>query len=186
MKKRLLVILSIVLAIAGLGIFARTRVPSAPTPEPATDDPYLSVPGSANPCAYTWAYKDLPEIGAEFQAGARAVLPEAKAHATAFGENCVAADGSATFNAMETDFYLLSAVDDLYDNERLGEVVEKILVITDGFAPPRVPGRQAGFVEFTFWNGSEQRILRVPISEGKQFREQGLHGAQLLEAIETQ
>jgi hypothetical protein len=158
---------------------------SAETPAPPTDTPAVTV--SANqPCAYTWAYQDLPEISAEFEDAVKTVLPEANAHATAFGEDCTAADGSSTFGAMETDFYVILSVADLGDDELLGKLIEQALPILDGFAPPRVPGPKEGFVEFTFRDGEEQRVLRVPIPLGRKLREQGLHGAELVAAIESQ
>jgi hypothetical protein len=82
-------------------------------------------------------------------------------------------------------FYLRIPVADLNDNETLGTLVENILSITDRFDHSRIPGPKDGFVEFTFLNGAEQRIVRVQIPLGKQLREQGLHGAELLKALET-
>lgn len=185
MRNKIALTLLIVLVLAGAGMFIRARGTAVPAPEPTVEDPYLSQPSSENQCAYVWAYKDLPDVNADFQKAVRTILPEAETHATAFGEDCASADGSAVFSAMETDFYVLSAAADLYDNETLGSIVERILAETDNFAPPRVPGGQLGFVEFTFWNGTEQRILRVSIAEGKELRERGLRGADLLAAIET-
>ena len=113
------------------------------------------------------------------------VIPEADAHATAYGENCVHEDGSATFGAMQTDFYVIIPVVGLNDDETLAKYIEQVLLIVDGFAPPRVPGPKDGFVEFTFRKGEEQRILRVPIPLGRQLREQGLQGIELIQALET-
>jgi hypothetical protein len=41
-------------------------------------------------------------------------------------------------------------------------------------------------VEFTFQNGGEQRVVRVPLPLGRQLREQGLRGAELLAALKNQ
>ena len=178
MKKRTIGILAI-LAAAGASVFALAQGMLTPETTPAIPDT------PSQPCAYTWAYENLPDITAELQAAIEKILPEAEAHATAFGEDCVAQDGSVTFGAMETDFYLRVPVSDLYDDETLGSFVEQVLSITDGFESPRVPGPKDGFVEFTFLNGTEQRIVRVQIPLGKQMRGQGLHGAELLNALET-
>lgn len=186
MKKRTIGILTFVTA-AGAGIFALAQTTLAPTKSPPVveNGPSPTVAAPSGPCAYTWAYESLPEISAEFQTAIQTIIPEAEAHATAFGEDCVYEDGSATFGAMQTDFYLRVPVSDLFDDEALGSFIEKVLSITDGFASPRVPGPQEGFVEFTFLNGTEQRIVRVPIPMGKRVREQGLRGAELLKALEN-
>ena len=185
MKKRTIGILAI-LAAAGASFFALAQGALTPKTAPAIPDtpsPIAAAP--SQPCAYTWAYENLPDITAELQAAIQKILPEAEARATAFGEDCVAQDGSATFGTMETDFYFIISVGDLADNETLGTLIEQALSVTDDFASPRVPGPQAGFVEFTFRTGTEQRVVRVPIPLGKRLREQGLRGAELLKAIET-
>jgi hypothetical protein len=184
-SKRTIGILA-VLTTAAASVFALTQGKlSAERRVPPADTPAVTV--SANqPCAYTWAYKDLPEISAEFEDAVKTVLPEANAHALAFGEDCTAADGSSTFGAMETDFYVILSVTDLDDDWSLGNFIEQILPILDGFAPPRVPGPNEGFVEFTFRSGENQRVLRISLPLGRELREQGLHGAELVAAIEAQ
>jgi hypothetical protein len=185
MKTRTIIPIGL-LAAAGIGIFALMRpAPDTKSPQVNAGANTLTEINAPRQCAYTWAYKDLPEISAEFQAEVRTVIPEAEAHATAYGENCVYEDGNATFSAMETDFYIIIPMNDLTDNETLATYIEQILPIVDGFSPPRVPGPNEGFVEFTFRNGEEQHILRVPIPLGRQVRERGLHGAELILALET-
>jgi hypothetical protein len=186
LKTRVLVPLTLLVA-AGMGIFALTRTtPEAKSTTIGTEEPTLENASAPKQCAYTWAYKDLPEINTELQAEVQAVIPNAEAHATAYGENCVYEDGSANFSAMETDFYVIIPVDELADNKSLAKVIEQILPIVDGYAPPRVPGPNDGFVEFVFRHGEEQRILRIPIPLGRHLRNQGLHGAELIQALETQ
>jgi hypothetical protein len=182
-KKRIIGALAVVTA-AAASLFALGQGTfTANTPAPPTEPP-TALAAASQPCAYTWAYKDLPEISAEFEAAVRAVHSEASARAVAFGEDCVAADGSATFGAMETDFYVILSAADLTNDETLGNFIEQILPIMDDFATPRVPGPKEGFVEFTFRNGDNQRVIRVPIPLGRQLREQGLRGAELIGAIE--
>ena len=188
MKSRTVGILTLLVA-AGTGIFAlaqNTLSPANPPPTSVSELPPTTEPSAPGQCYYNWAYEELPDISAEFQTAVRTVVPEAEARATAFGENCVYQDGSATFGAMETDFYVVISVSDLTDNETLGTLIEKIIPILDGFTPPRVPGPKEGFVEFTFRNGENQRVLRVPIPLGRQLREQGLRGAELIGAIDAQ
>lgn len=187
MKKRTVGILTLLVA-AGAGIFALAQNTLSPLKSPPTgisELPPTTEASALGQCYYNWAYEELPDISAEFQSAVRAVIPEAEARATAFGENCVYENGSATFSAMETDFYVALPVSDLTDKEMLGTLIEHILPILDGFASPRVPGPREGFVEIIFRNGDEQSIVRVPIPLGKQLREQGLHGAGLIQALET-
>src|SRR5215204_2146767 len=64
-------------------------------------------------CGYQWAYKDMPELNEPFDEAIKIINTDAKAWATAFGEDCVYADGHTDFSAMETDFYVHLPVADL-------------------------------------------------------------------------
>jgi len=186
MKKRTIGILAI-LAAAGASFFALAQGALTPKTAPAIPDtpsPIAAAP--SQPCAYTWAYENLPDITAELQAAIQKILPEAEARATAFGEDCVAQNGSAAFSAMETDFYIRVLVTDLNDDVALGNLIEQLLPMIDQFPRERLLGPNDGFVEFTFFLlGDAQRVVRVPIPLGRQLREQGLRGAELLQALET-
>lgn len=186
MKKRTIGILTALTA-AAASLFALTQgTLTADISAPLTETPTETSPAVPQPCAYTWAYKDLPEVSAELQAAVQAILPEASAHAAAFGEDCVASDGSATFGAMETDFYLRIPVADLNDDAALGNLIGQLLpILLDQFPRERLLGPKDGFVEFTFFLGENQRVLRVPIPLGKELREQGLNGAELMNAIHS-
>lgn len=186
MQKRTIGILTFITA-AGAGIFALAQgALTSDSSSPVTETPSPTVVAAYQPCAYTWAYEDLPEISAELQAAIQSVLPEASAHATAFGEDCVAADGSATFGAMQTDFYIRILVTDLNDDAMLGNLIEQLLPIMDQFPRERLRGPKDGFVEFTFFLfGDAQRVIRVPIPLGRELREKGLSGAELIKAIGT-
>jgi len=158
--------------------------PSVLTEEPLAIDITPSVESSSQ-CAYTWAYKDLPEISAEFKAAVKALLPEADGHASAFGEDCLSADGRAvSFGAMETDFYVIIPVSDLNDNDALGNVVAQLLPIMDNFPLSKLSGPKEGFLEITFRAGEDQRVFRIPLPRGRELREQSLSGVKLIEAIQ--
>lgn len=186
MKKSTIGILTLITA-AGAGIFAVAQSALTPTVSPPAieNGPSPTVSGAPGQCSYSWAYESLPEITTEFQAAVQILIPEAEARASAFGENCVREDGSSTFGAMETDFYVTISVADLHNNDALGNLVEQILSVTDGFDHSRIPGPKDGFVEVIFQSGTERRIVRVPIPLGKQLREQGLRGAELFKAVEN-
>ena len=193
MKKRISVLL-ILLTAAGASLFTWTRRAPLETdtdrlPQPAgTDEPLVIAvtPGveTSNPCAFTWAYRDLPDVSAELESALKAVIPEASAHVSAFGEDCVSADGRAVrFSALETDFYVVIPVADLQDNETLGNRIAQILPLMDNFPLSNVSGPKEGFLEIVFRAGEDQRVFRIPLPLGRELREQGLRGAELIGAI---
>lgn len=192
MNKKVVMIL-VTVAAAGASIFALTKSNPVQDEPIATFTPRViltetpSPTAEYKPCYFVWATQELPEISADFQSAVQATLPEAEARANAYGENCVAEDGSYTFGAMETDFYVTIPVADLTNKETLGAIVEQVLVIViEQFPHPIVPGPQDGFVEFSFVAGTETHILLAPISLASELLEKGLRGAELLEALETQ
>jgi hypothetical protein len=185
-KKSTIGILTAITAVAASIYMLTQGNLSADISTSPTETPTPTVASVTQPCAYTWAYQDLPEISAAFESAVQAIVPEAEAHATAFGEDCVAADGSAAFGAMETDFYIRIPVTDLNDDATLGNLVEQLLPVMDQFPHERLSGPKDGFVEFDFLLGESQRVIRVQIPMIQPLRERGLHGAELLQAIEVQ
>lgn len=180
----LVILLSTILA----GTYAALRAGSSTTfatPPPETlltntfTDTPTPTPGYEG-CAYMWAYQDLPEISAQLDQAIKEIIPEASAHATAFGEDCVYADGRRVFGAMETDIYVTLPVDDLNDTEALGDQVAGIMtVILQRFPPGSVPGGTDGFVEFRFEaSDGGSTILRVAISRYRH-EAQGMTGSEL-------
>jgi len=120
-------------------------------------------------CAYQWAYEDLPELSKQLQEEIMTLNLEATAWATAFGEDCVYADGHADFSAMETDFYVQLPVTDLADFESFGNWMTQVMQVVEGSPRDLLSGPQAGFVEFKFTKSdTEFLFVRVPI---QQFRE---------------
>jgi len=136
-------------------------------------------------CGYQWAYKDIPEISQLLDEAIKAIDPEAKAWATAFGENCVYADGHATFGAMETDFYIHVPAIDLSDFESFGNWIAKAMAIVEGLPHELLAGPMPGFVEFWFIkNDTKHVIVRVPIQK---FRDEsvGKSGEELFRLFYT-
>lgn len=183
----------VVLAAAGASVFALSRGGPGPAETPPATAPEITAAASPSPtaeykpCYFVWATQELPEVSEEFEAAVQDVLPEAEARANAYGENCVAEDGSFTFGALETDFYIKLAVGSLTEEGLLGEMVGQVLaIVIEEFPRPTVPGGQDGFVEFTFTAGDETHILRAPIPLAKELLEQGLRGAELWRALEKQ
>lgn len=114
-------------------------------------------------CGYMWAYRDSPELTEKLDIAVRAINPNASAHAELFGEDCVYADGSATFGAMETDFYVQLPVDYLTDEEAFGNWMAQVLSLITQIPKEEIQGNY-GFVEFSFIKSETERIiLRAPI-----------------------
>jgi hypothetical protein len=137
------------------------------------------------PCAFMWASEPLPDVSAHVQAALNtAGLSEATVQAEAYGENCVEGSGKVrSFGAMETDFRVRLPVADLSDRQALGDLVEKALAVLDQFPPGTVPGPQPGYIGVEFSAGQDTLNLWFTVSAGKSAREQALHGADLLAAL---
>ena len=126
---------------------------------PATEAP-ISVtvvsPSYPQGCGYQWAYKDMPELSSEFQESIRLLQPEAQATAFGFGEDCIHADGSATFIPMETDFNITLQTGDLSDEEA-GQWVVKIMQVIKNIPPDQIMGPRPGRVIILFESSGERK-----------------------------
>ncbi|CAG1016843.1 hypothetical protein ANAEL_05864 [Anaerolineales bacterium] len=180
MKHKRNVAIALVLS-AAAGFLALQNV-SAPTPDTApptaesiVTEPPVTEASVPEQCAYTWAYQDAPELTQKLDAAVKALNPDASGRAQLFGENCGYADGHSTFGVMETDFYVRSPVNDLTDEEFLGNWVAQIMPIVSKIPREEIKGNY-GFVEFS--NADGQVFIRVPIQ--KYMNEaQGKTGAEL-------
>jgi len=115
------------------------------------------------PCSYTWAYQDAPELTAKIESALRELNPEVTIRVQAFGENCVHSDGSAMFLAKETDLYIRTSVITLTDEEAFGNWMAQVLPIIVKIPENEFPGGY-GFVEFRFEkNDSESIFIKVQI-----------------------
>lgn len=154
---------------------------SAPVTEsaPATADPAESAPPGS--CAYQWAYQNAPELSASFDAALKALNPKAEGRVEYFGENCIHADGTTTFLAMETDFYVRRQVDDLTQEEEFGNWVAQVMQYVSQLPREELQGPHYGFVEFRFEKNENEHItFRVPIQQYLD-EAQGKTGAELLQ-----
>ena len=153
---------------------ASLQSPTLPIPKivQTLQTPHIDQPPNGNEtiitptyegCGYQWAYKDLPEINEPFDEAIKIINPDAKAWATAFGEDCVYADGHTTFSAMETDFYVHLTVADLTDFESFGNWMVQVMNIVEGLPRDLIAGPNPGFVEFWFIKSDTEQIhMRVP------------------------
>ncbi|NOH02557.1 MAG: hypothetical protein HND47_11680 [Chloroflexi bacterium] len=133
-----------------------------PPTETETATPSSSIPN----CAYTWAYHDAPGLTEMLDAAVKELNADAGAHATQFGEDCIAADGSAAFGVMQTDFYVRLPVEDLTNEEAFGVWISEVMQVVTQIPREQIPGPNYGFVEFLFEkNENERLVLRVPIQQ---------------------
>lgn len=163
-----------------------TPPPETPTPSPA---PTSTTTLSYTECGWNWATQSLPELSAELESALQeAVQLPADAYAQAFGENCF--DGRtnevAYFAARETDFYITVYAEDLDDRETIGRLTEQILlVLLSRFPVEATPGPQPGYISINFVTDAGELRLRFGWLEAEAALESGLHGASLLEALES-
>jgi hypothetical protein len=119
-KRYLAIFLPLGLAVAALFVISRcAALPSANEgtvilPENPAPSSVVANPTAEEPCAYVWANQPLDAVSAALQAG----LPAEQAKqiqitASAYGENCLNADGSVRrFARMQTDLYVTVSLED--------------------------------------------------------------------------
>jgi len=153
--------------------------------QPPNGNEIIITPPSENCGGYQWAYKDMPEINEPFNEAVKIINQDAKAWATAFGEDCFYADGHADFIAMETDFYVHLPVVNLTDFEWFGNWIAQTLNIVNGLPVDLIVGPKPGFVEFWFIKSEGEHIAtRVPIQK---YRDEatGKNGEELFKLFYT-
>jgi hypothetical protein len=110
------------------------------------------------------------------------------ASAGAFGEDCIPNEAgvSGYFAVMETDFRVTAQVDNLEDEEALGNLTAQILAVLDQIPPEDIPGPQSDYITLTFVVGEAQRDLRFTVTQADAALEQGLTGAALFQTLNGQ
>ena len=139
------------------------------------------------PCYFNWTTQPLPDLSTQVQAAIETTgLRNVHAAAEAYGENCYDArtNQPVSFAAMETDFRVTAQVKDLTDREQLGNLLEQILIVLDGFPVGKTPGPQPGYIGFTFQVAGDELRLWFPVADGISARDQRLHGAALLDYLQ--
>lgn len=157
---------------------------STPHIDQPPDGESTSVSSYPQGCGYQWAYKDLPELSSDFLQSIQALQPEAQAVAFAFGEDCVHADGSATFIPMETDFNITFQVNDLSDEAVLGEWIVKVMQVIENIPPDQIIGPRPGRVSIIFQSNAEQTGVSFYIDQ-YQALPVGLSNAEIYQALQT-
>jgi len=157
---------------------------STPHIDQPPDGESTSVSSYPQGCGYQWAYKDLPELSSDFLQSIQALQPEAQAVAFAFGEDCVHADGSATFIPMETDFNITFQVNDLSDEAVLGEWIVKVMQVIENIPPDQIIGPRPGRVSIIFQSNAEQTGVSFYIDQYEALPV-GLSNAEIYQALQT-
>ncbi len=138
-----------------------------------------STPTPYEGCFYVWATQDLPALSHRFDQALRTRGQEVSGRAYAYGEDCVFADGHATFSALETDFIVQVRVKDMRDERALGNWIREVMEVVLALPNEEVPGARPGRVDFLFSaNEAEGLPLSVPI-ERYRSGARGLRGAEL-------
>ena len=142
---------------------------------------------SNQPCSFNWATQPLPDLSAKVLAAMQtAGLNGISVTAEAYGENCydTRTNEPVSFTAMETDFRVTAQVKVLTDKGQLGNLLERILIILDGFPTGSTPGPLPGYIGVSFKAGDDELRLWFPATDGVSARDQGLHGAALFERLQ--
>ena len=142
-----------------------------------------TIPPTVGNCGYQWAYRDLPELTTQFQASLQTLQPEAQANVFAFGEDCVYADGTATFLAMETDFNITVQVSDLSNETELGEWIVKIMQMVESIPKESIVGPRPGRVSIRLQSGSDQKAVTFYIDR-YQALPSGLSSAEIYQTLQ--
>jgi hypothetical protein len=107
--------------------------------------------------------------------------------AEAYGENCFTQDNViAYFAAMETDFRIEMNIVSTKDLVSLGDTLEQILTVLDGFPAEETPGPQPGYIGIRFFNEAEELNLWFSVTDSISARARQLHGEELLDALKNQ
>ncbi|MCX6065507.1 MAG: hypothetical protein NT121_07100 [Chloroflexi bacterium] len=164
---------------------AAAPVPGATNTQLQATSTPTELPTTDAPCAFVEGRQTLDDVSAIFLEKLKAAsLPVESARAEAYGENCLAADGSLVrFAARETDFYLALTVSDLLDEAALGGLLEQTLAIVDQFPIDQTPGPNPGYVGIAFKAGEQLQNLWFTQTEANDLRSQGLKGADLYRAL---
>jgi len=158
-----------------------------PNIEQPPDGDFPTPSTSQQDCGYQWAYQDLPELTEQFDQSVKSLIPNSTSHATAFGENCMGANGQVVrFGAIETDFYVILSVTDLNDHETFGNWISQVMQVVNAFPPDMLMGPHSGFVQFGLEKSTSERIgLRVPIQQYNETAN-GKTGAELFQIFYTE
>jgi hypothetical protein len=158
--------------------------PTNTAPAPPTITPTPPPMSAYGGCGYQWAFKDLPELSTEFQQAIQGLQPSAEANAFAFGEDCIYADGTRTFLAMETDFNITLQIVDVNNESDLGEWIVKIMQVVLNIPKDKIVGPRPGRVSIIFQAGEQSQVINFYIDQ-YQALSPDLSNAEIYQALKT-
>jgi hypothetical protein len=149
------------IALSSITALVAIQTVNTPNAEPPTETSAPAYEG----CSFVWASYDEMELSQKIDSAVKILNPNASAKATLFGEDCIYADGSKTFGAMETNFSVRLLTEDLTQWEKFGNWMKQVMEIVAEIPREEIQGGY-GFVEFWFEkNESESIIFRAPIQQ---------------------
>ena len=178
-----LLLLTFVLGACSPSLPSTEATPVPPTTSPPTEQAETLTSLDPN-CGYQWAYEDLPELSADFSQAIQELQPGAQASAFAFGEDCVYADGSKKFLAMETDFNITLQVTDLANEDALGEWIVKVMQIILNIPKEKIVGPRPGRVSIIFQSGDRNEGINFYIDQYQSLPTR-LSNAEIYQALKT-
>jgi hypothetical protein len=166
----------------------RANPPASPIPAVASTPTVFAPAGTQSaesPCYFEWATRDLEDLSQRLVKDLQSIDSATTGSAYAYGEDCVAADGTRSFTAMETDFQIQVSVRDLTDKESLGNGIAKVMTVILALPAADIQGPRPGRAEFEFRAAnSDSRRLSVNLDDYRA-KSSGLTGARLFEVLDT-
>ena len=123
--------------------------------------PAVTVTPTYEGCYFVWATHVLPDVSQTFNVALQKLGADISGSASAYGEDCVYADGHSTFSQMETDFDVTIKVQDANNEQELGNWIVEVMKVVDAFPPSPQPGR----VTFAFEKDGQQQFLYVSVQD---------------------
>jgi hypothetical protein len=157
---------------------------STPHIDQGPDGAVTIPPSYPQDCGYQWAQQALPGVSEQFLQSMQAVQHQAQGYAFVFGENCVHADGTATFLPMETDFNVTLQSSDLTDETTLGEWIVKTMHVIENIPPDQIVGPRPGRISITFESNGERQGVSFYIDQYRALPA-GLSNAEIYQSLKS-
>jgi hypothetical protein len=144
--------------------------------------------GSVGQCYFNWAVKSLPRESALLQDALElAGVPFISAVAEAYGENCIdsVSNEPISFSTMETDFHVSLPVDDLNDEEEMGNTAYKVIKIILDFPEGSFPGHNPGYIGINFKSETDEINFWFQISFIQKDIQNGVKGIELFNKLNS-
>lgn len=162
----------------GLALAAFVLAACLPFP---LENPFSTEQPQQNPCSMVWATEDRPDIAQKVQDGLTAAgYAPLSVSAGVFGEACYS-NGRRTSGVgeLETTVTIEMAVADVHDQEQLGDLAAGI---ADVLLSLDIPGARKK-IKLSFITPDRRKDLFFDLSDVRNIRQQGVHGAAFLAAI---